>query len=144
MNALNANQNLLTKSQRRREREGRLLVHVTHAAPQFGQVLAEQRHHAVVEALVAPAADEATHALTRALQLLEDRDLHLEHLLLLIGGLDFQSHQLLTREIQTLEDLAEAASAQTPDHAPTLLDHVTSGQETGLRRIQMSVHLAVT
>jgi hypothetical protein len=60
--------------------------------------------------------------------------MHTKDLFLLRRRLHLQSDQLLGRQIHALEDLAEAAAAQTPHHSPPLLHHVTRAQQRLRRR----------
>ena len=106
MYVLYADEDLRTQSESGAEREALLGL----STPQLGQVLALQTHDHVVEVFGGAAANEAAHVVL-ALQAPQHGHLHLEHLLGLFGGLEFERHLFLGNQVKCLVDLSEAAAA---------------------------------
>lgn len=128
MYGLDRPQDLRAQPQRRAQREGAARLR----PPQFGQILALQLHHDVVEAIVAAAADEPADVLL-ALQLLQHGHFHFQHLLGLARRLHLEGDLLARDQVLALVDLAEAAAANFAHHLPSLLDDV-AGLEQVLGR----------
>ena len=106
MYVLYADENLRAQSECGAQREALLGL----STPQLGQILALQTHDHVVEVFGGAAANEAAHVVL-ALQAPQHGHLHLEHLLGLFGGLEFERHLLFCNQVKCLVDLSEAAAA---------------------------------